>query len=107
MGLWPDGKPHSPDEVVSAGQKTGPPIDGNPDLPIVISESEWTSAQAIRNPVFWILNILNSMFLFASAGVNFHFFPFMFGRNIILEVLLVNTLEKLLKNFQKWINRVF
>ncbi len=73
IGLWPDGKPFSPDgnqEKVLVHGSTEPPSK-------TIFEPAWTLAQAVRTRSFWVLVLLNCILLFCGGGVNFHVYPFL------------------------------
>jgi len=73
VGLLPDGEPpinkKSEDNIESMAN--------DPNLSAEISDPEWTRAQAVRTPTFWVVTLLNCLLLFPGAGVNFNIFPFL------------------------------
>lgn len=41
------------------------------------AHAQWSMPEAVRTPAFWILNLLNSVFLFVGAGIAFHLYPYL------------------------------
>ena len=64
IGLKPDG---ATDEIQS----------GNNSVSVVREEVQWTRAEAMRTPTFWILNVVTGMIIAIGGGVMLHLSAFL------------------------------
>lgn len=88
IGLWPDGKP----PLIEKNEHKDEPGERNfykrPG-------HEWTRAEAVRTPTFWILTALNCLLLFGGSGINFHVFPFITDQGLepATAVFIISTIS--------------
>lgn len=92
LGLFPDG--HTPDQVRARGVASGD---------TVISERNWTMAEAVRTPALWLITISLNLTIFMTSSITLHQVPYMsdkgFSATIAATAVILMTFMAVLAKF--------